>query len=135
MAKRSRAREVALQLLYQHELNPTVPREEIEELVQGRLSSAELQDLCLELFDGALEHQEEIDRILSELAENWTLSRMAVLDRNILRLGAMEMLYGKAPPRVALNEAIELARAYGSQRSSAFVNGILDKLFKQSSSS
>jgi N utilization substance protein B len=76
-----------------------------------------------------LANQADIDRRLTEAAENWRLTRMAVVDRNVLRLGAYELLHmPETPPNVALDEAIELGRRYGSADSPAFVNGVLDRL-------
>ena len=70
-------------------------------------------------------------RLLSGAAENWTLARMAVTDRNILRMGAFEILYTTTPPRVAINEAVELAKRYGARQSPPFVNGLLDRLLRE----
>src|SRR5262245_57422516 len=129
MTRRSRAREVALQLLYQRDLNPGVDRAAIERFCGDRLRDPELAPFCLSLFDGVVSHAEEIDRQLAGAAENWRLPRMAAVDRNILRLGAYELLFTPdTPSSVALNEAIELARRYGSADSPAFVNGVLDRL-------
>jgi N utilization substance protein B len=129
MTRRSRAREVALQLLFQHDFNPSAPRGAVEQLAQDRLRIADLTAFCLSLYDGVLAHREEIDRRLTESAENWRLPRMAAVDRNVLRLGALEVLFTpETPPEVAINEAIELARRYGSADSPAFVNGVLDRL-------
>ena len=129
MTRRSRAREVALQLLFQRDHNPQVQRPALEEFVRGRLREDGLQQFCLRLFDGAVANVEEIDRRLAGAAENWRLPRMATVDRNVLRLGAFEIIFGgEAPANVAMDEAIELARRYGSAESSAFVNGILDRL-------
>jgi N utilization substance protein B len=129
MARRSRAREVALQLLYQRDLNPQVPRPIIERFAADRLQDATLMPYCLGLYDGVVEKVGDIDARLGAAAENWRLPRMAAVDRNVLRLGAYELLYDPAtPPAVALDEAIELARRYGSADSPAFINGVLDRL-------
>lgn len=129
MTRRSRAREVALQLLFQRDLNKRIDRTALERFVRDRLRDETLVSFCMSLYDGVLAHQEEIDRRLSEAAENWRLVRMAAVDRNVLRLGAFELLYApETPPSVALDEAITLARRYGSADSSAFVNGVLDRL-------
>jgi N utilization substance protein B len=129
MARRSRAREVALQLLFQHDHNPGADRPAIERFVHARLRDPALEAFCLDLYDGVLAHQTEIDQRLAEAAENWRLPRMAAVDRNVLRLGAHELLYTPdTPANVVLDEAIELARRYGTGESSAFVNGVLDKL-------
>src|SRR5437868_253251 len=127
--RRSRAREVALQLLYQHDLNPRVRRKAIERFVRDRLKDPALEPFALGLYDGVTAHGGEIDKKLSDAAENWRLGRMAVVDRNVLRLGAFELLYTPEPPAaVAFDEAIELARRYGSADSPGFVNGVLDRL-------
>jgi N utilization substance protein B len=129
MAKRSRAREVALQLLFQHDHNKNVERQEIERFVADRLQEGGLQQFCLGLYDGVLARGTDIDEKLATAAENWRLPRMAGVDRNILRLGAYELLHSpETPNAVALDEAIQLARRYGSADSPAFVNGVLDCL-------
>jgi N utilization substance protein B len=130
MTRRSRAREVALQLLFQHDHNPGIARAAIERFVQDRLrGEPALIPFCLSLYDGVLAHRAEIDQRLSESADNWRLPRMAAVDRNVLRLGAYELTCTpETPPAVAFDEAIELARRYGSADSPAFVNGVLDRL-------
>lgn len=129
MTRRSRAREVALQLLFQRDLNKQIDRAVLEQFVHDRLRDETLVAFCLALYDGVVAHQNDIDRRLSEAAENWRLVRMAAVDRNVLRLGAYELLcVPETPPNVALDEAITLARRYGSADSPAFVNGVLDRL-------
>src|SRR5262249_18303775 len=89
---------------------------------------------CLALYDGTRKHMPEIDPKLSATAENWRLTRMSAVDRNALRMGTYELLFDPAgePVAVVINEAIELARRYGSADSPAFVNGILDRLSRDS---
>jgi N utilization substance protein B len=129
MSRRSRAREVALQLLFQRDQNATVERPSIERFVHDRLREASLEVFCLSLFDGVVNHQAEIDKRLADAAENWRVARMATVDRNVLRLGAFELLHSTdTPPAVVIDEAINLARRYGAADSPAFVNGVLDKL-------
>lgn len=134
LTRRSRAREVALQLLFQKDQNPTpVPRDAIEQFARDRLhDDTELTAYCLGLYDGVATHQPEIDPAITTTAENWRLARMTPVDRNVLRLGAYELLFDPTGPplEVAIDEAIELARRFGSKDSSAFVNGILDKIGK-----
>jgi N utilization substance protein B len=131
MTRRSRAREVALQLLFQREQNPSVERAAIATFVHDRLRDAVAEPFCLSLYDGVTAQLGGIDERLAAAAENWRLSRMAAVDRNVLRLGAYELLFtSDTPPAVAINEAIELARRYGTGESPAFVNGILDQLKK-----
>ena len=127
--RRSRARETALQLLYQHDLNPDVGLDDVREYVRERLAEEDdLQEFCWSLFLGTVEHRAQIDARISGVAQNWSLKRMAAIDRNVLRLGAYELLFTDTPPRVAINESLELAKRYGSAQSSQFVNGILDRL-------
>ena len=130
MIRRSKAREVALQLLYQRDLNPDVPRKDVDTFIEERLTDPTLRGYCLALYDGAIVHQADIDRRLTEAAENWKLPRMAAVDRNVLRLGAFELLHGPEPAAVVLNEWIELARRFGGAGSPGFVNGILDRVHR-----
>jgi N utilization substance protein B len=124
---------VALQLLFQRDLNPGVDRAAVERFVRDRLlHDPDLQPFCLELFDGVTAHLADIDQRLSAAAENWRVPRMAAVDRNVLRLGAFELFFvPDTPPSVALDEAINLARRYGSAESPAFVNGVLDRLIRK----
>lgn len=129
MAQRSRAREVALQLLFQRDLNPTVNRADIVRFARDRLKNPGLETFCLALYDGVVTNAATIDERLSAAAENWRLTRMAAVDRNVLRLGAFELLhFSETPPAVAFDEAIEMARRYGSADSASFVNGVLERL-------
>jgi N utilization substance protein B len=131
LRKRSRGREVALQLLFQNDLNSGVGRPAIERFVNERLREPDLQTYALGLFDGVRANIGALDDRLGRAAENWRVARMAAVDRNILRLGCYELLHGATTPaRVVLDEAIELARRYGSADSPAFVNGILDRIYK-----
>ena len=128
MARRSRAREVALQALFQEDLNPQDSLPALESFLEARLQSEDLREFCRLLVLGVKRNQSELDNILDSKADNWSLSRMATTDRNILRLGAFEIRYSDTPDRVAIDEAVELAKRYGTAQSSQFVNGILDKL-------
>ena len=133
MPRRSRAREVVLQVLYQRDLNPN-PERDIEtnvRFINGRLHhNQDLVDFAKSLLMGVLRNQEELDAELAKHADNWSLDRMAATDRNVLRLCAFELLFTETPHRVALNEAVELARRFGTRQSPPFVNGILDSLLK-----
>lgn len=135
MAQRSRAREVALQLLYQRDLNPTVPRIVVERFVRRRLRDAALETFCLDLFDGTVAQAVVVDQSITAAAQNWRLARMTPVDRNVLRLGSYELLFAPQTPAGAIiNEAIELARRYGAANSPAFVNGVLDRVNRSRSS-
>jgi len=132
MTRRSRGREVALQVLYQVEQNSGFKAADIRRFIDRRvLGDDKLVEFTLELISGVKEHQAEIDEMIRQVAENWRLDRMAAIDRNILRLGAFEMLFQpEVPAKVAINEALELAKRYSTAQSSRFVNGILDKVYQ-----
>lgn len=133
MSRRSRAREVALQVLYQDDLNPAEQAVDAEPFLRGRLASADLVELASSLVAGVRRNRIELDGMLDGFADNWTVSRMAATDRNVLRLGAFEILYLDTPGRVAINEAVELAKRFGSGQSAQFVNGILDRVWAEQS--
>lgn len=129
MGKRRQAREAALSILYQLEFHPG----KLEELLQSFWVEdpppAEVRAFTEELVRGVLEHGEKIDVLITQHTEHWSLLRIALVDRNILRLATYELLFRKEiPEKVILNEAIEIAKLYGSQDSGRFVNGILDKI-------
>src|SRR3990172_1634405 len=128
MARRSRAREVALQVLYQDDLNTRHNPEDDERFVRNRLHAPELVEFADSLIAGVRRNRQELDHMLAQTADHWSLERMAATDRNVLRLGAYEILYFDTPDRVAINEAVELAKRFGSKQSAQFVNGILDRL-------
>jgi N utilization substance protein B len=131
MAGRSRAREVALQALYQEDLNPRDSRDQVMPLLENRVKEPELRDFAVSLVLGVLRNRDELDQLIASKADNWSVSRMAATDRNILRMGAYELRYTDTPPRVAIDEAVELAKRFGAANSSQFVNGILDKLIEK----
>ncbi len=131
MSRRSRAREVVLQILYEDDLNPTRNFAASDDFLCRRLRHEEATvGFARELLAGVRRNRGELDQMLAERAENWSLQRMAVTDRNVLRLGAYEMLFTDTPQRVVINEALELAKRYGARQSSQFVNGILDRLLR-----
>lgn len=127
MSRRSRAREVALQILFEDDVNPRSSVADMKQFVQGRLNSPELEEFCMSLILGVRRNQGELDQQLAQTADNWSVARMAATDRNVLRLGAFEILYTDTPDRAAINEAVELAKRFGTAQSAQFVNGILDK--------
>ena len=129
MSRRSRAREAVLQVLYQDDLNTGRRLDPDEEFFRERLQQNDgLIEFAKELLRGVRLHRRELDAKLTQLAANWTLDRMAATDRNALRIGAYEILFAETPGRVAVNEAVELAKKFGSKQSAPFVNGVLDRL-------
>jgi N utilization substance protein B len=127
MLRRHRAREVALQVLYQDDLNPGANPRVGEEFIARRLHVPEVAEFARSLIAGVRSHRPELDDLLERTADNWSLRRMAATDRNVLRLGAYELLHTQTPGRVAINEAVELAKRFGTSQSAQFVNGILDR--------
>jgi transcription antitermination protein NusB len=132
MSRRSRAREVAFQVLYQDDLNPRNNPAVGDQLIERRLRADDLAAFARELVAGVRRTRAEVDTLLEQIAANWSLKRMAATDRNVLRLGAYELLHCDTPPRAAIDEAVELARRFGSAQSAQFVNGILDKVMHNS---
>ena len=132
MSTRRRAREVVLQLLYESDISGGRSDDSSRQFIRSRMQGRKaLTEFARSLYAGTLEKQSEIDEYLTRLATHWSLSRMAVTDRNVLRLGAYEILYTDAPGRVVINEAIVLAKRFGDKNSQRFVNGILDRLLKE----
>jgi len=128
MARRSRTRQIALQVLYQFDMNPQSHPAASDAWMQRRLRLPELVEFARSLVAGVRRHQAELDQAIQQAATNWAMDRMAVTDRNVLRLGAYEILHTATPPRVAIDEAVELAKRFGTADSARFVNGILDAL-------
>ena len=132
MSTRRRAREIVLQLLYEDDLNPEQDRQVADTfLVKRLLGNRPLVQFARKLLSEVLLNRREIDKALSTRASNWSIRRMAAIDRNILRLAAYEILMGDTPGRVAINEAIELAKRYGDRQSGQFVNGVLDRILHE----
>jgi len=132
MRKRTRAREFALQILYQMDItrdNCDVSLEHFWEALSQEHIEAELKDFTTELARGVAAHLSQIDTKISQYATNWQLKRMAVVDRNILRLSCFELIFrDDIPPKVSINEAVELAKKYSGLEAGKFVNAILDKI-------
>jgi len=127
--KRTRSRELALQYLYQLDLLGNDEVSLAEEFVQTEESDRPTTEFALELIEGTRDYVDSIDKIIREVAQNWDLERMAVIDRNVLRLATYELLWcADIPPKVSINEAIELGKRYSTKNSGGFINGILDKI-------
>ena len=131
MVQRSRSREVALQVLYQDDLHPKCNPAVGDELINERLDSPQLAEFARELVAGVRRSRSQLDQAIEQVAENWSLDRMAATDRNVIRLGAFEILHTDTPDRVAIDEAVELAKRFGSAQSGPFVNGILDQVMNR----
>lgn len=143
MGLRRQARECALQLLFQYDLGHHQPAGvHPAAAAGGELESGgemepvvnvppEVRPFVDELVNGVLSRLPELDAVLQRFAEHWSVDRMAVVDRNVLRCALYELLYvDQIPAKVTINEAIEIAKRYGSEESGAFINGILDRIMK-----
>jgi len=130
MRKRTVARECALKILYRIEIARDAAESSIEDFWSKTSYNEEVKEFAGSLVRGTCQNISKIDEIISECADNWQIKRMAVIDKNILRMGAFELLYATedVPSKVAINEAIELAKKYGDIDSGKFINGILDKI-------
>jgi N utilization substance protein B len=131
--RRHKAREVALQMLFQKDLNPDISADAIREQIQEQLGNNEAMcRFAWSLYAGTMESRSVIDRKIESVAANWTVGRMPPTDRNAIRLGVFELLYTETPHPVVIDEALELAKSFGTAQSGSFVNGILDKLVPES---
>ncbi len=130
MRKRTRARELALQMLYQVDARGPESVEDLDAfLVREEPEDAEVREFARALVVGTIEVMAEIDAILSGAAQNWHIRRMATVDRNILRLAVFEMLHRPdIPAKVSINEAIDMGKRFSTQQSGSFINGILDRV-------
>jgi N utilization substance protein B len=133
MGPRRKAREYALQMLFQWDITHDAVEQIVATFFQNQPEeSAAIVDFARSLVTGTIEHVEEIDRLIQRHAEHWRLDRMAVVDRNLLRLASQEFLYDSGIPKtVIINEAIEIARRFSTQESPQFINGILDSIKKE----
>jgi transcription antitermination factor NusB len=130
----TQAREAALKALYQHDLLGNRTMAELRSFCR-ELAEADVAELAMELVQGCVERQQVLDDVIRRTAEHWELERMAASDRNILRLGVYELLFRPGtPPKVAINEAIELAKKYSTENSPTFVNGVLDRIYNTAAS-
>ena len=132
MGKRRSSRELALKFLYQSELNAGNIDEQMKLFLERNSLHDEVEVFMMELVKSTLKQMKEIDEIIQKFSENWVLDRMTVIDRNILRMGTCELLFNfSTPPKVAINEAVDIAKKYGNEDSPEFINGILDKIYKE----
>lgn len=129
--RRTRAREIAIQALYRLDVNPDTSPEEVERFLGARLHGGPLVSFAAGLVSGVGRHRAELDALLDARSENWRVARMPATDRAILRLAAYEILHTDVPGPVAANEAIELAKRYGTDASARFVAGILGRLLAE----
>jgi len=130
MPKRNRtiAREISLQALFQQDLTDS-KKEDLDDLLAETAEGE--RDYARALVTGVLENKQELDSRITEVTDNWKLERIAAVDRAILRLGLYELLeMSEVPPKVVINESVELAKKFSTEKSGAFVNGVLDKIYQ-----
>jgi N utilization substance protein B len=122
---RRKAREIALQILYQMEVNPGDPAKALAHVTAAPATKEFVQ----RIVTGVGEHREAIDRLLAGHSEHWRLDRMDWVDKSILRMGVFELMFcDDIPSKVAMNEAVDLGKKFGAEESGAFINGILDNI-------
>ncbi|MDD4557979.1 MAG: transcription antitermination factor NusB [bacterium] len=133
MGKRSRARERAFQILFQIDVGCIDAGEAIKNTLEETQLSEEARNFAIALVQGTLEHNNELDELIAKHARGWTIERMVNVDRTIIRMAVYELLYHtEVPYKVTINEAVELAKKYGTEDSGLFVNGILGGIIKAS---
>lgn len=132
MGARRKARELALQMLYQHDLSGNPPDTIVDTFEELQKANPNTREFASRIFRGTVTHLARIDEMITAQADNWRLSRMAVVDRNIIRMSIYEFLHEEDTPKlVIIDEAIEIAKKFGTLKSSQFINGILDGILKR----
>jgi len=132
LGTRRRSRELALQVIYQWDITRQDAARVLSQLEEHFSPGEGRDDFAERIVLGVMKHCKEIDRLIEGYSENWRLDRMSFIDRNILRIATFELVYCEdIPPKVALNEAIDLGKRYGSGDSGSFINGILDRMQKE----
>src|SRR4030043_832404 len=137
MASRHLSRSIAMQNLYEWDFSGK-KKENLEKIVEKNIKEfgpgLENKDFIWELIKGVISRISDIDKIIEKAAPEWPLDQVTIIDRNVLRIGLYELLYGNkedVPPKVAINEAIELAKTFGGESSGKFINGVLGTVYKE----
>lgn len=131
MGARRKARELALQMLFEYDVTGTAPADMFQRSEDLKKAPEGIRDFTKRLVAGTLEHRDALDAMISRQADNWRLMRMPIVDRNILRMALFELLHEPETPRpVVIDEALEIAKRFSTPRSSQFINGILDGVLK-----
>jgi len=129
MKKRTQARELALQILYQINITGDNAHNSLNNFWKKHRASPQIKEFAIELVTGTVTNLRKIDQTISKCTENWQIERMAVVERNILRMACYELLFMEdIPPKVSINEAINIAKKFATPQSGKFVNGVLDKI-------
>ena len=134
MGQRRRSREIILKLLYQKELNEQDPKDMLEKFWYEKEEKEEVKSFVASIFCGVNESKDELDTWIMKYSKNWDLNRLSIIDKCILRLSVYELLHRKdIPPKVSINEAIDISKKYSNADAGKFINGILDKVSKECS--
>jgi len=132
MGARRKARELALQMLYQFDLSANPPQQIVDTFEELQKSKPNTREFATKIFQGTIDNLAKIDEMIAAQADNWRIARMAVVDRNIIRMSIYELLEESETPKlVIIDEAIEIGKKFGTQKSSQFINGILDGILKR----
>jgi N utilization substance protein B len=132
MGARRKARELALQMLFQHDMSGNAPDMILSTFEELQKSKPNTREFAVKVFKGTVDNLAKIDDMITAQADNWRIERMAVVDRNIIRMSIYEFLHENDTPKlVIIDEAIEIAKKFGTQKSSQFINGILDGILKR----
>ncbi len=133
MGNRRFSRELVIQFLYLTEMNEGETEDQLESFWKNNsCKEKDVQSFTEDILRDIFDHKKEIDALLEKFSDNWTLSRMTVIDRNLLRMAASELMYSKTvPPKVAIDEAVEIAKKFGTADSPNFINGVLDRILKE----
>lgn len=132
MRRRTKARECALKVLYQIDITKGDFKEALRDYWSNHKQIKLIKDFTSKLVTGTIQNKPEIDKLITRYAANWTILRMATIDRNIIRMAVFELLYTpEVPPKVCINEAVDLAKKFGDMDSGKFVNGVLDRINKE----
>ena len=130
MGNRRKARELVTQVLFHMEYSPDDPEKSFELICNNFNAPRSLRLFAMELIKGIWEKKDQIDRIIQKSSKNWKMGRMSKVDRSILRLSVYEMFFlDDIPPKVSIDEAVELGKRFGTEESGAFINGILDNVY------
>lgn len=123
---------MVIQFLYLTEMNEGEIENQLKSFWESNSCQEDVQSFTEEILNNIFDHKKEIDTRLEKYSDNWTLSRMTVIDRNLLRMAASELMFSKTvPPKVVIDEALEIAKKFGSEDSPNFINGVLDRILKE----
>ena len=129
MGTRRKARELAMQALFYMDIRNDVSAEMLERFCENFSPSPKAEPFFLKLVNGVLETQSELDALIERFSKNWDISRMSCVDRNVMRIAVFELVYcDDIPPKVSINEAVDIGKKFGTEESGAFINGIMDSI-------